>query len=437
MPDGFFGTHRLGACACGVTHAALVADGVDAAVEDGLLRGLFPQPALRRALLRRVGAATLLAALADLLPIGDLRALAQDRAPLEKPTVATGFLPLTCAAPLIIGQERGLYAKHGVSLELRKIAGVALIRDLMLSGQLDVSQQVMPVALVTTAGVGGAVIPTKVLTVLNQHGNSLVLAMKHKDNRDPRNWKGFKFAIPFETSHQALQLRAYLAAHGLDPDNDVSFRVTPPTEYVAQLRTGAMDGFLGGEPGGQRAVFEGAGFIHLLSKEIWEGHPCCSLTATSAWIAQHPNTFLAVFRGALEAGMHCADPANRAGMAAIMAQPQYLNAPEVVVNQVLSGRFADGLGTIRNVPDRVTYNPFPEYSMAVWLGVQMQRWRMLPADRDVRGLAREVMLATDARRLLAEQGVAVPEPGFRRERILGREFDSSDPAGELAAIRRG
>lgn len=426
-----------GNCGCGQPHGP-VADptgALDSVLDATLLHRLFPQAPLRRRLLRSVGGATLLAALADLLPVGTLRALAQDRPAPEKPRVAAGFLPLTCAAPLIVGRERGFYRKHGIDLDLQKIAGVALIRDRMLAGELDVSQQVMPVALATTVGQGGVVVPTKVLTVLNQNGNSLVLAMKHRDNRDPRQWRGMRFAVPFEASHQALQLRAYLAAHGVDPDRDVAFRVTPPSEYVSQLRVGSIDGFFGGEPGGQRAVFEGAGFIHLLSKEIWDGHPCCSLTATDAWIRRHPATFLAVFRGALEAGMHCADPANRPGMAALMAQPAYLNAPETVVNQVLTGRYADGLGQVRNVPDRVTYDPFPDYGMAVWLAVQMRRWNLLPEDRDWKALARDVMLATDARRLLGEAGVVHAEPSFGTLRIMDRDFNTDDPEGELRALR--
>ena len=438
MGTGMSGRHGPGICGCGDTALGCSPAAATAgALEDGLLRAVFPDRLLRRRLLRTVGAGTLLAALGDLLPLGDLRAIAQERARPEKSTIKAGFLPLTCAAPIVIGHERGIYAKHGVALELVKVPGIALIRDRMLSGELDVSQQVMPVALSTTAGVGGAVIPTKVLTVLNQNGNALVLANRHRDNRDPRNWKGFRFAVPFEHSHQNLQLRAYLANAGLDPDRDVSVRVTPPTEYVSQLRVGSVDGFLGGEPGPQRAVFEGVGFIHLLSKEIWDGHPCCSITATSAWIRQHPNTFLGVFRAAVEAGLLCADPASRPEMAPVLARPEYVNAPEVVINQVLTGRYADGLGQVRTAPDRVTYNPFPDYAMAVWLTVQMQRWNMLPAATDARALARDVMLATDAQRLMREAGAAAPEPGFGRLNVLGRPFDSSDPEGELRALRRG
>ncbi|PPD15869.1 MAG: nitrate ABC transporter substrate-binding protein [Methylobacterium sp.] len=433
MTTRYLGRHVSGTCPCGAVHET-VATGVETAVDEAIISAVFPRRALRREVLKAIGSAGLLAALADILPLSTLKAIAQERAPLEKANINVGFLPITCATPLIMGFERGIFSRNGLNVSLQKIPGIGLIRDKMINGELDVSQQVMPVALATSAGVGGTVVPTKVLTILNQHGNSLVLAMKHRDNRDPKNWKGFRFAIPFEQSHQALQLRHYLAEAGLDPDKDVVYRVVPPTEYVSNLRVGSIDGFFGGEPGGQRAVVEGAGFIHLISKEIWEGHPCCSVTATDAWIKQNPNTFMAVFRSVIEAGIHASKPENRAGMSKVLAQTNYLNAPEGVIEQVIGGRFADGLGNIRTVPDRVNFDPFPHYSMAVWLTTQMRRWNMISTDLDHRKLAERVMLATDARRLMAEQGVTVTDADFRRERILGREFDSNDPDGYLRTL---
>jgi nitrate/nitrite transport system substrate-binding protein len=67
-----------GFCDCGRRHTSLecaLAEQVDAT----LIAGLFPDRVQRRSLLRRVGAATLLAALAEMLPLGTLRAIAQDR----------------------------------------------------------------------------------------------------------------------------------------------------------------------------------------------------------------------------------------------------------------------------------------------------------------------------------------------------------------------
>jgi nitrate/nitrite transport system substrate-binding protein len=427
-----------GICRCGrqedanFSADAAVSDQIDAA----LVHGLFPDPVLRRTLLRTVGASVLLGALASIVPVNTLKAIAQERKPLEKTKLNVGFLPITCAAPLIFGEKLGSYTKEGLEVTLQKIAGIALIRDKMINGELDVSQQVMPVALTMTAGLGGNTQSIKVLTILNQNGNSLVLANKHKDNRDPKNWKGFTFAVPFEQSHQTLQLRNYLAAAGLDPDTDVKYRVVPPTEYVSSLRVGSIDGFFGGEPGGQRAVFEGAGFIHLISKEIWDGHPCCSVTAAESWIRQNPNTFMAFYRAIIAASLHVARKENRGEMAKVLAQPQYLNAPELVVEQVITGRYADGLGAIKNDPARVDYQPFPHYSAAVWLMVQLRRWNMLKEDVDYKKLAEQVMLATDAAKIMQEQGVAPPEGGFRKETILGKVFDSSQPEEYLKSVRK-
>jgi nitrate/nitrite transport system substrate-binding protein len=426
-------------CSCG-QHIRSAKESLETAaadgVEEGLLQGLFPQPVLRREVLRRVGASAILGALSSILPLDALKAIAQERKPLEKTKLAVGFLPITCAVPLIYGEKLGSFSKEGLDVSLQKIAGIALIRDKMLNGELDVSQQVMPVALTMSAGLGGNMQSIKVLTILNQNGNSLVLANKHKDNRNPKNWRGFTFAVPFEQSHQTLQLRNYLAAAGLDPDQDVKYRIVPPTEYVASLRVGSIDGFFGGEPGGQRAVYEGAGFIHLISKEIWDGHPCCSVTASESWIQQNPNTFMAFYRAIIAASLHVSKPENRAGMAKVLSEPQYLNAPEVVIDQVLTGTFADGLGSIRREPRRIDYQPFPQYGAAVWLMTQLRRWNMLKEDVDYKALAEKVMLATDAARIMREQGASPPAVKFGTEVILDKDFDSSKPVEYLASVKK-
>lgn len=431
--------HEMAGCSCCASDGSpqTAEQAVDAAVEASLLHGLFPDPVERRTLLRTVGAATVLGALATLLPLGTLKAIAQEKKPLEKTKLMVGFLPITCAAPLIYGETLGAYAKQGLEVTLQKVPGIGLIRDKMISGELDVSQQVMPVPLTMTAGLGGATQSIKVLSICNQNGNSLVLANKHKDNRDPKNWKGFTFAVPFDQSHQALQLRNYLAAHGLDPEQDVKYRVVPPTDYVSNLRVGSIDGFFGGEPGGQRAVYEGAGFIHLISKELWDGHPCCSVTASEAWINAYPNTFMAFYRAIVAASLHVSDRANRDGMAKVLAQAQYLNAPEVVVEQVITGRYADGLGAIKTDANRVDYQPFPHYSAAVWLMLQLRRWNVLKEDIDYKKLAQQVMLATDAARLITEAGGQAPAIGFRAETIAGQQFNSDRPEEYLKSLKRG
>ena len=47
-------------------------------------------------------------------------------------------------------------------------------------------------------------------------------------------------------------------------------------------------------------MFEEVGFIHLLTKEIWDGHPCCAFGISDEFIKQNPNTFAALYRAVLD-----------------------------------------------------------------------------------------------------------------------------------------
>jgi nitrate/nitrite transport system substrate-binding protein len=121
----------------------------------------------------------------------------------------------------------------------------------------------------------------------------------------------------------------------------------------------------------------------------------------------------------------------------VLAPANYLNAPVEVIEQVITGRFADGLGNIRTVPDRIVFDPFPHYSMAIWLMTQMKRWGFIKGDVAYRQIAERVMLATEAKQRLAELGLPAPDPD-RKETILGKQFDPAKPEDYLNsfAIRR-
>ena len=45
-------------------------------------------------------------------------------------------------------------------------------------------------------------------------------------------------------------------------------------------------------------------------------------------------------------------PSDRELIAKVISPAQSLNQPETVIAKVLTGRFADGLGVVNNVPDR-------------------------------------------------------------------------------------
>ncbi len=429
----------LARCACGrhaneAEHAASVlrerARSVsfeayaDAFVEASLVKAVFPDDAVRRRFLRAVGRGSAMAALASVLPIAPLQALAQEKGgAIEKKDLKIGFIPITCATPLIMAHPLGFYREQGLNVEVVKTAGWALIRDKMINREYDATHFLSPMPLAISMGLGSTATPMNVATIQNVNGQAITLATKHKDKRDPKDWKGFKFAVPFEYSMHNFLLRYYVAEAGLDPDRDIQIRVVPPPEMVANLRAGNVDGFLGPDPFNQRAVFEEVGFIHVLTKELWNGHPCCAFGTSTEFIQKNPNTFAALFRSVLKASAMAHDAKNRELIAKVIAPQAYLNQPETVVMQVLTGKYADGLGGVKNVPDRIDFNPVPWQSMAVWMLTQMKRWGYLKGDVGYKQIAERVFLLTDAKKQMRAMDERPPEGAYPKFSVMGKEFD--------------
>jgi nitrate/nitrite transport system substrate-binding protein len=398
-------------------------------IEATLVKAIFPQDEVRRSFLRAVGKSTAMAAIASVLPVASLQAMAQDKNALEKKDLKVGFIPITCATPLIMAHPLGFYRQQGLNVEVTKTAGWALIRDKMINKEYDATHFLSPMPLAISLGLGSTATPMNVATIQNINGQAITLSLRHKDNRDPKNWKGFKFAIPFEYSIHNFLLRYYLAEAGLNPDTDVQLRVVPPAEMVANLRAGNIDGFLGPDPFNQRAVFEEVGFIHLLTKELWNGHPCCAFGTSTEFIQKNPNTFAALYRAVLTSAAMARDPKNRELIAKVIAPQAYLNQPEAVLTQVLTGKFADGLGNIRDVPDRADFDPMPWQSMAVWMLTQMQRWGYIKGDVNYKQIAEKVFLITDARKYMKALDQKVVEgTAYPKFKIMGKEFDAAKAA---------
>jgi nitrate/nitrite transport system substrate-binding protein len=445
--DPFSVTSRLdGGCSCGrhssqEQHDSLASAEARAArtVDQAVMRALFPQDRMRRSFLRAVGATTALAAVESVFPLGAAReAFAQAPSRLEKKKLAVGFIPITCATPIIMAHPMGFYSKHGLDVDVIKTAGWAVIRDKTLNKEYDAAHMLSPMPLAISLGVGSSPIPYTAPAIENINGQAITLAVKHKDKRDPKAWRNFKFAVPFDYSMHNYLLRYFLAEHGIDPDKDVQIRAVPPPEMVANLRAENIDGFLAPDPVNQRAVYDGVGYIHTLSKDVWDGHPCCVFAASREFVTGMPNTYHALLKSLMDATAFARKPGNRKQIAAAIAPANYLNQPVTVVEQVLSGTFADGLGTVRKVPDRIDFDPFPWHSFAVWILTQMKRWGQLKGDVDYAKVAREVFLATDAAKLMQEVGLAAPQQTSKSFSVMNKAFDPSKPEAYLAsfAIRR-
>jgi len=404
-------------------------------VASAVVRALFPKDIARRTFLQSLGASTALAALSQFFPLKTATEVFARGGAIEKKDLKVGFIPITCGTPIIMAQPMGFYAKHGLNVEVIKTAGWAVIRDKTLNKEYDAAHMLSPMPLAITLGAGSQAIPYTAPAIENINGQAITLAIKHKDKRDPKSWKGFKFAVPFDYSMHNYLLRYYLAEHGIDPDQDVQIRAVPPPEMVANLRADNLDGYLGPDPMNQRAVYDGVGFIHVLSKEIWEGHPCCAFSASKEFVTGSPNTFAALLKAIIDATAFAHKPENRKQIAEAIAPANYLNQPVTVIEQVLTGTFADGLGKVQQVPNRVDFDPFPWQSFAIWIMTQMKRWGQIKGDVDYAKVAQDVYLATDTAKLMKEAGFTPPAATSKTFVVMGKTFDPGKPEEYIKSFK--
>lgn len=404
-------------------------DIIDRAVESAVVRAMFGHDEnSRRQFMKLVGGGLAASILGSFFPLDAAKAALKEKlGKPEKTKLKVGFVPITCATPIIMAHPMGFYQKYGLDVEVIKTAGWAVARDKSLNKEYDAAHMLTPMPLAITMGAGSTETPFLMPAVENINGQAITLANKHKDKRDPKQWKGFKFGVPFEYSMHNFLLRYYVAEHGIDPDRDIQIRVVPPPEMVANLRAGNLDGYLSPDPFNQRAVYEKIGFIHLLTKEIWDGHPCCAFACSAEFAQQMPNTFGALFKSIVDATEYSSKQANRKEISAAIAPKNYLNQPVTVIEQVLTGRFADGLGNVRDVPDRIDFNPFPWHSMAVWILSQMKRWGYVKGDVDYKGIAEQVYLAADCGKLMKELGYEPPNTTYSNYTLMGKVFDYTKP----------
>src|SRR6202790_3422521 len=92
-------------------------------VASAVMRAIFPKDAARRAFLKSLGASTAFAVLSQFFPLKTATEVFAEGGPLEKKDLKVGFIPITCATPIIMAQPMGFYTKQGLNVDVIKTAG--------------------------------------------------------------------------------------------------------------------------------------------------------------------------------------------------------------------------------------------------------------------------------------------------------------------------
>jgi NitT/TauT family transport system ATP-binding protein/nitrate/nitrite transport system substrate-binding protein len=287
-------------------------------------------------------------------------------------TIRLGLLRLCDAAPVILAHHAGMFAQTGLRVSLSVEPSWANIADKLSYGLLDGAVMLPPLAMACAAGLRGRKTGLVIPMSLSANGNAVTLVAPLRAEFANGGVAGLaarrrlRFAVVHVFSTHNLLLRYWLAAAGVDPDRDVEISVLPPAEMVSSLAAGAIDGFCVGAPWGQVAAHAGLGFIAVHSAGIWRGHPEKCLALREAFCEVDPDGVLALLRTLRASSALCAAPAQRGGLAALLAQTEYLHLPEALI----AGALAPEAGG----PDFT--GQYPYAARAGWFAAQLLRWRL-------------------------------------------------------------
>ncbi len=387
----------------------------------------------------------------------------------ETPKVKLGFTPIFEAAPLIIAKEKGFFAKYGMTeADVSKQANWGSARDNVeigsAGGGIDGGQWQMPMPYLISEGLitkNNQKVPMYVLAMLNTQGNGLAIAKsqagknialdvsKAKDYIQGLKKTGtpFRAAYTFPKVNQDFWIRYWLAAGGIDPDQDVNLLTVPAAQTVANMKTGSMEGFSTGDPWPARIVKDDIGFMAALTAQIWPYHPEEYLGMRADWVDQHPKATKAILKAVMEAQQWCDKPENRKELAQIVAKAKYFNIPADLLEPMFMGKYSmgDGQPDIDDFKKAVLYwktekgsVSYPYKSLDLWFLVESVRWGFLPKTylETAQTLINKVNRSDLWKEAAQEAGISAADIPTSDSRGIEKFFDGKifDPANPQAYL---
>jgi two-component system, oxyanion-binding sensor len=380
--------------------------------------------------------------------------------------VHIGFIPLVDAAALIVAVDKGFTAAEGLDVTLVREVSWSNVRDKLNIGLFDAAHLLAPVAIASSLGIGHVKVPIIAPFNLGLNGNAItvspalhaaimaeidgdpfdpmatalalsrVAAARRKSGAEPLT---FGMTFPFSTHN--YQLRFWMAAGGVDPDEDVRLVVLPPPYMVDSIASGQIDGFCVGAPWNSIAVDRGVGHILHFVADILVRAAEKVLAIRQSWSDKNPKVVAALVRAAFRAAEFIEQPNNRAETARILARPERIGVDADVIQRTLDGRLKilpDG--TMRESSRYLLVGregaSRPDPVQAAWLYAQMVRWGQAAISPEALKTAKTVFRA-DLYDAALGHTVNPADASDAVGAFAGPAFDADDIAGHLAAFRIG
>ena len=113
-----------------------------------------------------------------------------------------------------------------------------------------------------------------------------------------------------------------------------------------------------------------------MTKELWSGHPCCSIAMSKEWRTAHPEKARAITAALTQASQMANDPAQKDQVAEILSREKYLNQKKELFLPTLAGSYQNWKGEEKTDHERISFGDPTNPTAITWMATQLARWNL-------------------------------------------------------------
>jgi NitT/TauT family transport system substrate-binding protein len=223
------------------------------------------------------------------IALGALLAWGAAAQPLSKDPIKFSVGIDAAYSQSFVAQHEKLFAKHGITVEVRQFTQGGDGLDAMMAGQIDVAGSAEPTVMIRSLRA-----PLKVLAIMGQSGKYIKLTARSQIT-DVKQIKKYGIVPGTVSDFSTAKL---LAKYNIPP-NSIELVKSGPPEFPALLSRGDVDAFFLWEPWPTNGVKLG-GKVMLTSGDVGYSYNMW-VVAPAAWVDAHQNEARAMLKALADA----------------------------------------------------------------------------------------------------------------------------------------
>jgi NitT/TauT family transport system substrate-binding protein len=259
--------------------------------------------------------------------------------------VTVGVPGLLLNADIFLAEEKGAFARAGLSVKNQIISAGTNAVPQLLNGSMHFGVVDLPTAIIATQqGVGISVVAPLAVGSADERGFGGVIARKGSGIAKPADLVGKKVAVNQLNGTSQTLVTAALKKQGADAAK-VQYVEVAPEQTIGALKSGRVDAAVTGEPLISMALGMGMSYVLNQEQDTVAGSATFVFVAAKSYIRAHPAVVSAFARAITEGN----SAANSDPAAVKQIMTKYDKVPPALASSVVAPTFGAAAVSVKDI----------------------------------------------------------------------------------------